>query len=77
MENENLDILKKLQDKGKSKGTLTGNEITDALETVDLDMDQIDMIYESLENLGISIINADESDTRQFEEEAENSQRQK
>lgn len=71
MENENLDVLKKLQEKGKSKGSLTDSDISDALETVDLDMDQIDLIYESLENLGISIINGDENEAKQYEEEAE------
>ena len=69
MENENIDILKQLEEKGRRKGSLTGEEITNALESVDLDMDQIDKIYESLENLGISIINADEEEAKDIVQE--------
>jgi len=70
MENENLDVIKKLEEKGKLKGSLTGDEITNALESVDLDMEQIDKIYESFEDLGIAIINGDDNEAKEFEEEA-------
>ncbi len=49
-------IVKKLMDKGKKEGSLSYQEIMDALEAIDLDTDQIEAIYEALENLGIEIV---------------------
>ena len=49
-------IVKKLMDKGKKDGSLSYQEIMDALEAVDLETDQIEAIYEALENLGIEIV---------------------
>ena len=71
MENQNTDLIKKLEEKGRARGSLTGDEIAEVLESVDLDMEQIDKIYETLEEQGISIINADEKEAKEFEEEAE------
>ena len=70
MENVNTDLLKKLEEKGLKKGSLTGDEIASVLDSVDLDMDQIDKIYETLEEQGISIVSTDDSETKQYEEEA-------
>ncbi len=70
MENENFDLLKKLEEKGRLKGSLTGEEIAGVLDRVDLDMDQIDRIYASLEDQGISIISGDDNESKQYEEEA-------
>ena len=41
--------------KGKSKGSLTSGEIVEALGEVDYDIDQIDKLYEDLENNGIEV----------------------
>ncbi|MBR3942375.1 MAG: sigma-70 family RNA polymerase sigma factor, partial [Clostridia bacterium] len=49
-------IVKKLMDKGKKEGSLSYQEIMDALEAIDLDAEQIEAIYEALENLGIEIV---------------------
>ncbi|MBQ2968309.1 MAG: RNA polymerase sigma factor RpoD [Clostridia bacterium] len=49
-------IVKKLMDKGKKDGSLSYQEIMDALEAIDLETDQIEAIYEALENLGIEIV---------------------
>lgn len=49
-------IIKELIEKGKSKGILTYKEIMDALEEVDLEPDQIEKIYDTLENMGIDVI---------------------
>ena len=49
-------IVKKLMDKGKKTGTLSYQEIADALEAIELEPDQIEVIYEKLENLGIEIV---------------------
>ncbi len=70
MENENFDVLKRLEEKGRQNGSLSGEEIANALDSVDLDMDQIDKIYESLEDQGISIVSGDDNETKEFEEEA-------
>ena len=70
MENENYDLLKKLEEKGRREGSLSGDEIANVLGSVDLDMEEIDKIYESFEDQGISIISGDDSETKQFEEEA-------
>ncbi len=45
-----------LMEQGKSKGKLTTKEITDALEELDFDIEQMDKLYDSLENLNIEII---------------------
>ena len=49
-------ILKELIEKGKAKGMLTYKEIMDAFEEIELEPDQIDKIYETLENMGIDIV---------------------
>ena len=43
-------------EQGKQKGKLTTKEITDALEELDFDVEQMDKLYESLESLNIEII---------------------
>ncbi len=45
-----------LLEQGKAKGKLTTKEITDALEELDFDVDQVDKLYESFESLNIEII---------------------
>lgn len=49
-------ILKELVDKGKSKGMLTYKEIMDAFEEVELEPEQIEKIYETVENMGIDVV---------------------
>ena len=49
-------ILKELVEKGKSKGVLTYKEIMDAFEEVELESEQIEKIYETVENMGIDVI---------------------
>lgn len=48
--------LKELLNLGKQKGTLTTKEITDALEELNFDADQINSLYEELDNLNIKIV---------------------
>lgn len=49
-------ILKELIEKGKQKGMLTYKEIMDAFDEIELEPDQIEKIYESMENMGIDVI---------------------
>ena len=47
------DKLSELIEKGKKKGKLSSNELMEVLEEMDLESDQLDKIYDTLENLGI------------------------
>ncbi len=49
-------ILKELVEKGKTKGMLTYKEVMDAFEEVEMEPDQIEKIYETLENFGIDVV---------------------
>lgn len=49
-------ILKELVEKGKTKGMLTYKEIMDAFEEVELEPEQIEKIYETVENMGIDVV---------------------
>ena len=57
--------------KGKSKGSLTSSEIVEALSEVDYDIDQIDKLYEDLENNGIEVNYLDSPDFADIETEVE------
>ena len=45
-----------LVEQGRLKGKLTTKEITDALEELDFDAEQMEKLYDSLENLNVEII---------------------
>ena len=47
--------IKELIKRGKAKGTLSQSEIMEALEDIDYDIEQIEKLYETLENMGIEI----------------------
>jgi RNA polymerase primary sigma factor len=49
-------IIKELIENGKNKGILTYKEIMDAFEEIDLEPEQIEKIYDTLENMGIDVI---------------------
>ncbi|MFZ5946078.1 MAG: RNA polymerase sigma factor RpoD [Bacillota bacterium] len=63
MKDEQLKIegVKELIEKGKKKGSLTYQEIMDALQGVELSPDQIDEVYEHLGTMGIEIAAEDTS----------------
>lgn len=48
--------VQELLELGKSKGKLTTQEITDAIEELDFDMEQMDKLYESLEQNNIEVV---------------------
>jgi RNA polymerase primary sigma factor len=60
-------ILKELVEKGKSKGVLTYKEIIDAFEEVDLEPEQIEKIYETVENMGIDVIGDIEAEMEEIQ----------
>ena len=51
--------LAELIERGKKKGSLSSSELMDVLEDMDLESDQMDKIYDTLENLGIDTVGAD------------------
>ena len=48
--------IESLMDQGKTNGKLTTKEITDALEELDFDVDQLNTFYDNCENLNIEIV---------------------
>ena len=48
-------MLKELIKRGKSKGSLSNSEIMEALDDDDYDIEQIEKLYETLENMGIEV----------------------
>ncbi len=55
MDNEKKTDVSDLIEKGKSKGSLTNNDILEAIDFADYDIDQIEKLYETLENNGIEV----------------------
>jgi len=49
-------VLNDLLDHGKSQGKLTTKEITDVLEDLDFNVEQIDKLYEDFESFNIEIV---------------------
>ena len=53
---ERKNALRQLIEKGKLSGKLTTHEIDAAMEEMDLDLDELDSLYETIENQNIKII---------------------
>ncbi|MCI8303322.1 MAG: sigma-70 family RNA polymerase sigma factor, partial [Lawsonibacter sp.] len=51
--------LGELIEQGKKKGRLSSSELLDVLEDIDLGAEQMDKIYDTLENLGIETVGED------------------
>lgn len=60
--NEDMERVLKLLEKGKKEEMLDAKEILDVLEKIDLDPDQIDGIYQKIEELGIDIVGDKDED---------------
>ena len=65
-DNSKATVLREVVELGKAKGSLTNQEIIDLLDDIDIDVDQIEKLYETLESMGVEIVN-------DFENEAMNS----
>ncbi|AZO95030.1 RNA polymerase sigma factor RpoD [Halocella sp. SP3-1] len=63
--------VKELIEKGKKEGSLTYEEIMDALEEIDLSSDEIEKIYELFNEMNIDILdnNNDDEDKQEDDEE--------
>ncbi|MCI8284855.1 MAG: RNA polymerase sigma factor RpoD [Firmicutes bacterium] len=64
-EQRKTECINTLIEKGKRKGNLSYKEISDHLDTIELDKDQMDDLYESLMTNGIEIVS--ETDPEDFE----------
>ncbi|NMB34594.1 MAG: RNA polymerase sigma factor RpoD [Clostridium sp.] len=62
-------ILLDLIEKGKQKGMMTYKEIMDAFDEIEIGPEQIEKIYEALENIGIDVVGDIESEIKEAEEE--------
>ena len=51
-------ILDNLMEKGKNSGRLSTKDITDALEKLDFDVEQMDAFYDNCASLNIEIMKA-------------------
>ena len=77
MENntDKKNIIPSLIETGKAKGKLTTREITAALDEVDFDAEQMELLYESFDKYNIEIIDnfsvAEEPDEADFSEDIE------
>ncbi len=63
--------IKDLIDRGKKKGMLSYKEIMDTLEEIELDPDQIEKVYENIENLGIEVTGDIEEELEEIKLEEE------
>ncbi len=59
-------IIKELVEKGRKKGMLTYKEINESLEEMKIDVEQIEKIYESIEHLGIEVIEDMDEDLKEI-----------
>ena len=57
-----LEEVKDLISKGKEEGMLTTEEITETLSDIDLSKEQIENIYDVIQNLGIEIVSEEDED---------------
>jgi RNA polymerase primary sigma factor len=64
-------ILRELIQRGKSKGMLTYKEIMDAFEEVELEPEQIEKIYETVETVGIDVVGDIEDEIEEDDEQEE------
>ncbi|MBP1542990.1 MAG: sigma-70 family RNA polymerase sigma factor, partial [Oscillospiraceae bacterium] len=63
MANNTKSVLAELLDHGKQSGKLTTKEITDALEELDFDVEQINKLYDDFESNNIEIVDDYNIDT--------------
>jgi len=78
MDSEKKVDMRDLIEKGKSKGSLSNNDIMEAIDFTDYDIDQLEKLYETLESNGIEVtsyINTAEFDDIESEvEQLENTE---
>ena len=71
MAEDKKNAIKSLLERGKKKGSLSYQEITDTLEELELDPKNIDKVYESIEQMGIEVVGDLDSELKEIEKEFE------
>ena len=61
-EEKRVGYIQDLTEKAKLKGSITYREVAEILESVDMDKDQIDEVYENLMAIGIEVTSESDSD---------------
>jgi len=64
-------VLHDLIERGKTKGMLTYKEIMDAFEEIELEPEQIEKIYESMDSLGIDVVGDIETEVQEVQNDEE------
>ena len=55
MDSEKKVDMQDLIERGKTKGSLSNNDILEAIDFTDYDIDQLEKLYETLESNGIEV----------------------
>jgi RNA polymerase primary sigma factor len=63
-------VMQDLMEKGKSKGSLISQEITDSFDDMEVNADQMDKLFEMFEEAGIDVVD-DEKDISEVDYETE------
>ncbi len=71
MEQKKLDAIAKLTSKGRTNGILSYKEIMDSLSEIEMEPEQIEHVYETLEHEGIEIVSDLDKEMEKIEEEFE------
>ncbi len=69
LEKQKLAIVEELVAKGKQNGILTFKEIMDALSEVEIEAEQIELLYEKLEKEGVEVVADMDKELEKIEEE--------
>ena len=69
--NEKLASIKKLIDTGKKKGVLSYKDVEDALCELELDPEQIENVYEELENIGVEVVHDLDKELEEIQQSGE------
>ena len=53
---KNKRLIDELVEQGKAKGKVTTKEINDVMEELEMDVEQVDRLYDTLESLNVEVI---------------------
>ena len=63
-------VIKDLVNHGKSAGHISTNEILEAMGEIDFDPDQIESLYDSMESMGVEIVDGADEHTHENDDES-------
>lgn len=65
-------VIRELIETGKKNGKLTTKEISDAMEEIGFDVDQVDKLYETLDAHNIEVVDEPDPEIEEFKLTEEN-----